>query len=109
LTGLAPCGAVALAAGALELASTRAEAPSKTQAQPMAVLPAARTSADLGRFALNALLVPPLDGAWPPRWTDAAVAYRCGPGMRVTIDGLPLQPNSPMPADAFNVRWQVER
>lgn len=100
---------MALAAGALELASTRTEAPSKTRAQPMVMLPAARTSADLGRFALNALLVPPLDGAWPLRWTDAAVAYLCGAGMRVTIDGLPLQPNSPTPADALTVRWQMER
>jgi hypothetical protein len=106
---VALCGVVALAAGALEMVSTRAEARSETQSRTVQVLPAAPNSVELERFALNALLVPLLDDDWPPRWTDVAVEHFCGPDTRVTIDGLPLRPGAPMPATAFTVRWQMER
>lgn len=61
------------------------------------------------RFALNALLVPLLDDAVPPRWTDATLDHICGPGTRVRIDGRPLERHMPMPARAFSVHWTLDR
>lgn len=61
------------------------------------------------RFALNALLVPLLDDAVPPHWTDATIDHICGPGTRVRIDGRPLERHMPMPARAFSVHWTLDR
>jgi hypothetical protein len=69
----------------------------------------AEIPAELIRFALNALLVPLLDDAEPPHWTETVLEHTCGPGTRVLIDGKPLQPHSPMPARAFSVHWTMDR
>ena len=61
------------------------------------------------RHALNALLVPLLDDAEPPRWTDVALRYSCGPATRVEIDGQPLVPGAAVPAVRFTVRWHIDQ
>lgn len=63
---------------------------------------------DLSRFALNALLVPLLDDAEPPRWTDVALNSACGPATQVEIDGKPLVPGGSIPSTAFTVRWNMD-
>lgn len=61
------------------------------------------------RHALNALLVPLLDDDEPPRWTDVALRYFCGPATRVEIDGQPLVPGVVIPATPFTVRWHIDQ
>ncbi len=63
---------------------------------------------DLYRFALNALLVPLMDDAEPPRWTEAVIDFNCGPGTSVTVDGAPLVAGKLIPAKAFTVRWDMD-
>lgn len=63
---------------------------------------------NLYRFALNALLVPLMDDTEPPRWTDAAIDFHCGPGTSVTVDGAPLVAGKLIPAKAFTVRWDMD-
>ena len=63
---------------------------------------------DLYRFALNALLVPLMDDAVPPRWNEAAMDFNCGPGTSVTVDGAPLVAGKLIPAKAFTVRWDMD-
>jgi hypothetical protein len=65
--------------------------------------------AQFRRFALNALMVPLLDDAEPPRWTDAALDLQCGPSTRVDIDGQPMVPGAPIPTTGFTVRWTIDR
>ena len=80
-------------------------------AMPVAddVMPDAPMPVDLYRFALNALLVPLIDDAVPPRWTDIAMDYFCDPGTTVMIDGKPMVPGELVPAKAFKVRWDMSR
>ena len=73
------------------------------------VMPGAPMPVDLYRFALNALLVPLIDDAVPPRWTDLGVDYFCDPGTTVMIDGEPMVPGKLVPAKAFTVRWNISR
>lgn len=68
----------------------------------------ARMPIDLYRFALNALLVPLMDDAEPPRWTKAGIDFSCGPGTNVTVDGAPLAAGTLIPAKAFTVRWDMD-
>jgi hypothetical protein len=65
-------------------------------------------TADVSRFALNALLVPLLDDAEPPRWTDAALGFLCGPATQVEVDGKPIVPGVGIPATSFTVRWDMD-
>lgn len=64
---------------------------------------------DFSRFALNALLVPLLDDAEPPRWTDVGLNLFCGPATRVEVNGKPLVPGTQIPATAFTVRWHMDQ
>jgi hypothetical protein len=64
---------------------------------------------EFSRFALNALLVPLLDDSEPPRWTDVALRHFCGPQTHVEIDGVPLVPDTTIPASAFTVHWTIDR
>ena len=73
------------------------------------VMPDAPMPIDLYRFALNALLVPLIDDAVPPRWTDIAMDFFCDPGTTVMIDGKPMVPGDLVPAKAFKVRWDMSR
>ena len=73
------------------------------------VMPDAPMPIDLYRFALNALLVPLIDDAVPPRWTDVAMDFFCDPGTTVMIDGKPMVPGDLVPAKAFKVRWDMSR
>jgi hypothetical protein len=68
-----------------------------------------RAEQDFSQFALNALLVPLLDDAEQPRWTDIAVDLSCGPATWVDVDGKPLVPGAGVPATAFTVRWNMDR
>ena len=61
------------------------------------------------RHALNALLVPLLDDAEPPRWTDVALRFFCGPATRVEINGQPLVPGAAIPAVPFTVHWHIDQ
>lgn len=58
-------------------------------------------------LALNAMLVPLLDDAEPPRWTRTLGAMRCGAGSKVWIDGQPLKPGARVPARSFTMRWKM--
>lgn len=80
-------------------------------AMPVAddVMPDAPMPIDLYRFALDALLVPLIDDAVPPRWTDIAMDFFCDPGTTVMIDGKPMIPGELVPAKAFKVRWDMSR
>ena len=71
-------------------------------------MPDAPMPVDLYRLAINALLVPLLDDDEPPRWTDAAIDFNCGPKTSVTVDGEPLVARKPIPATAFTVRWNID-
>ena len=53
---------------------------------------------DLSRFAFHALLVPLLDDAEPPRWTDVALNYVCGPATQVEVDGKQIVPGASIPS-----------
>lgn len=59
-------------------------------------------------FALNALLLPLLDDSDPPRWDDVAVAFACGPGTSILVDGKPMVPGTPIPPKTFTVRWVMD-
>lgn len=72
-------------------------------------MPDAPMPVDLYRFALNALLVPLFDDSVPPRWTEVAVEFACGPETSVLIDGEPMVPGKVVPATAFNLRWTMAR
>jgi hypothetical protein len=109
LLGVALCTMVLLVVGALNLASTQAEARSEATTQPVVVLPSTRVPVDLERFALNALLVPLLDDAQPPRWTRVSIDHYCGAATQVTVDGRPMRPDTPIPATSFTLRWQMDR
>ena len=64
---------------------------------------------DLHKFALNAFLVPLLDDAVPPRWTDAAVEFTCDLGTSIWVDGQPMVPGNPIPAHDFVVSWAMDK
>ena len=64
---------------------------------------------DLQKFALNAFLVPLLDDAVPPRWTDAAVEFMCDLGTSIWVDGQPMVPGDPIPARDFTVSWAMDK
>jgi len=59
-------------------------------------------------FALNALLVPLLDDARPPRWTDAVLNLNCGSNTSVMVDGEPMVPGNPIPTRGFTVQWNMD-
>lgn len=75
----------------------------------MAAPPDDAITGELSRFALNALLVPLLDDAEPPRWTDVALDYFCGPATQVEVDGKPIVPGVSIPSTAFTVRWNMDQ
>ena len=71
--------------------------------------PDAPMPVDLYNFALNAFLVPLLDDAVPPQWTDVAMEFACGPATTVMVDGQPMVPGQPIPTKAFTVRWMMDK
>lgn len=75
----------------------------------LAAVPDAMMPVDLYRFALNALLLPLLDDAEPPRWSDMVIGLNCGPGTSVLIDGEPLVAGHLVPATAFSMRWNMRQ
>ena len=81
---------------------------STAHAADLPVVPDAPMPIDLYRFALNALLVPLIDDAVPPRWTEVAIDFNCGPGTSVTVDAAPLVAGKLIPAKAFTVRWDMD-
>lgn len=66
-------------------------------------LPAER----MRQFALNALLAPLIDDADPARWTDVGLDFMCDPSTRVLVDGRPFVSGSPIPTNAFTIRWDM--
>jgi hypothetical protein len=70
--------------------------------------------ADFKAFALNALLIPLIDDAAPPRWLDpftttsTSLAIDCT-SASVTVDGKPIVPNAPLPSTAFTLHWRLNR
>ena len=81
---------------------------STAHASDLPGVPDAPMPIDLYRFALNALLVPLIDDAVPPRWTDVAIDFNCGPGTSVTVDAAPLVAGRLIPSKAFTVRWDMD-
>ena len=71
-------------------------------------LPDGPTPVDLYRFALNAFLLPLLDDAIPPNWTEVGVIYACGPATSIMVDGEPMVPGKPIPAKTFTVRLVMD-
>ena len=63
---------------------------------------------DLYKFALNAFLAPLLDDAAPPRWSDVAMEFTCGPGTTVMVDGQPMVPGQVIPVKSFTVSWKMD-
>ena len=115
-TAVAAVAATALLGITTALFAARAEWAGPRVADPAAALqavPAAELqhpiTGQFQRHALNALLVPLLDDADPPRWTDVALRYLCGPATRVEIDGQPLVPGATIPAVPFTVRWHIDQ
>jgi len=76
--------------------------------------PESLSVAEFKTFALNALLIPLLDDAVPPRWIDPQltahppVASSCD-SAEVEIDGHPLVANEAVPPRAFTVHWKLGR
>lgn len=62
------------------------------------------------RFALNAFVVPALDGDGdaPARWVDPRPVARCGPGTEVHVDGRPLVAGAAVPASAYVIAWHAD-
>ena len=98
------------------LPDTAAAAPPMAAALPRAApvgdLPDNFAIADFKAFALNALLIPLLDDAVPPRWLDpftttsTSLAIDCI-SASVTVDGKPIVPYTPLPSTAFTLRWHL--
>lgn len=82
--------------------------PKTLRAAALPAMPDAPTPEDMYRFALNALLLPLMDDAEPPRWTDVAIDLSCGPATRVTVDGESLPVGMPIPASAFKLRLDMD-
>ena len=120
----ARAGAVALIAIAMAACSplpdnrSAAAAPSTAATLPRPAqvgdLPDNFAIADFKAFALNALLIPLLDDAVPPRWLDpftttsTSLAIDCI-SASVTVDGKPIVPNAPLPSTAFTLHWHLNR
>lgn len=62
--------------------------------------------AALGRFVVNALVLPLLDDAEPPRFTEVALQLMCADAADVRVNGRGLTEGMEMPAAAFVVQWQ---
>lgn len=62
------------------------------------------------RFALNAFLVPALDGDAdaPPRFVDPRPVAHCGSATDVRVDGRPLVVGAAMPPKAFVIAWRAD-
>jgi hypothetical protein len=124
-TRLAPCAraaAVSLIVMTMAACSPAPETRSAAAAPPTTAAPLGSAQvgdlpdnpaiADFKAFALNALLIPLLDDAVPPRWLDpftttsTSLAIDCI-GATVTVDGKPIVPNTPVPSKAFTLRWRL--
>lgn len=58
-------------------------------------------------FAFNALVVPLLDDAEPPRFADPRQPLLCAEETEVRVDGQSLVPGSPVPSGAFTLQWDL--
>jgi hypothetical protein len=75
-------------------------------AQPLDV--AGAVSHALGRHAVNALVIPLLDDAEPPRFTQVALPLMCARDGDVSLDGAPLAEGAVAPAGSFTLRWRLD-
>jgi hypothetical protein len=66
----------------------------------------AEAASALGRFLVNALVLPLLDDAEPPRFTEVALGLMCADATDVRVDGRRLTEGMETPAAAFVVQWQ---
>ena len=103
------------AAAAQKAAADMAAAPLPPTAPPRLALPDQTdefVAADFRTFALNALLIPLLDESAPSRWLDpeivtaSSISINCVDA-KASVDGRPLVPDSPVPAAAFTLRWEM--
>lgn len=70
---------------------------------------AAEVAQDIRRFAINALLVPLLDGeGTPARWQDPSLTVPCQPGTQVYVNGRPIEPGSQVTGQAIFVTWTMQ-
>jgi hypothetical protein len=92
--GLAGCGPLPTSRPALEVT------------QHAAVAGATEVVTVLGRHAVNALVLPLLDDAEPPRLTTVALPLMCADQEDVRINGRPIVEGAEAPAGSFVVDWQ---
>jgi hypothetical protein len=80
--------------------------PAATRAQPSADDSA--LADHMRKFALNALLVPLLDGdEHPPRWGDVELTMPCMMPSRVTVNGSSVVPSQEVLSPSFTVDWTL--
>ena len=81
--------------------------PAKAELRPaLGAEPAIET---FRRFAVNALVLPLIDDAEPPRWNLQALHWICDGRGQVAVDGQPLIGGAPVPVGEFSVRWNLDR
>jgi hypothetical protein len=81
-------------------------APKRTSWEPD--LPSQHAIRTFQRFAFNALVLPLIDDAEPPRWSRHAIDWICDGLGDVNVNGQPLIDGAPVPA-RFTVSWKLER
>jgi hypothetical protein len=101
--------AAVLAIGAALAGVVVAGLPGAAEREPPPRSPEHPQRRQFRQFVLNALLVPLMDDAEPPRWTTAALPFVCGRGARVSVDGRPLENGAPVPQPPFALRWEADR
>lgn len=87
-------GGVGLAVAFASFSRIAPERPAAAAHEPVAVT-------SLMPHALNALLVPLLDDAEPPRWIGPALPMNCAVDPVISVDGAPLVEGAEVPARAF--------
>lgn len=64
---------------------------------------------DAPRLLLHALLTPTINAeAMPLRWVDPRRAMRCGPHAFIQVNGVALEPGTPVPDTPFEVEWHSD-
>lgn len=115
-SGRAVLGACTLATtffSLLSLALAGALAPPNTgvaaSAAPPAHDPALATH--MRQFALNALLIPLLEGDedHPPRWRDVELTMPCLMPSGAMVDGAPVAPGDEVLSSSFSVQWKLNQ
>lgn len=93
--------------GTLTACDVPTEPVAAARPQGLAITAPDRVAAQLGRSAVNALVVPLLDDAEPPRFTTVALPFLCADASEVSVDGLAIVDGSEVPPGSFTVQWRL--